>query len=138
MGHKPSFKIGATVSNEQMRKEFKVGNMGGMRKSNTYNCLILISDHTKGLYEDKWHGSVLHYTGMGQHGNQFLKGNQNNTLYYSNSNGVELHLFEVMNPGEYTYRGVVKLAAPAYQEDQKDVDGHNRKVWMFPITPISQ
>ena len=25
-----------------------------------YNCLVLISDHTKGLYEDKWYGDVLH------------------------------------------------------------------------------
>ena len=58
---KAPFEIGAVVSNDEMRLAFKVGNMGGMRKSNTLNCLVLISDHTKGLYEDKWYGDVLHY-----------------------------------------------------------------------------
>lgn len=52
MAHKASFNIGDVVSHDEMRTEFKVGNMGGMRKSNTYGCLVIISDHTKGLYED--------------------------------------------------------------------------------------
>lgn len=56
-----------------------------MRKSNTHNCLVLISDHTKGLYEDRWYGDDLHYTGMGKTGDQVLDGNQNGTLFYSNS-----------------------------------------------------
>lgn len=76
MAHKPSFAVGAVVSNDEMRKEFKIGNMGGMRKSNTYGCLVIISDHTKGLYEDKWYGDELHYTGMGNVGDQILTGNQ--------------------------------------------------------------
>lgn len=137
MSYKPTFAVGDIVTNEEMRSEFKIGNMGGMCKSNTYNCLVLVSDHSKGLYEDKWYGDELHYTGMGQHGDQVLKGNQNNTLYHSNTNGVEVHLFEVMKPGEYTYRGVVKLTSDPYQENQKDVDGHLRKVWMFPISPVT-
>lgn len=137
MSYTPTFDVGDIVTNDQMRSEFKIGNMGGMRKSNAYNCLVLVSDHSKGLYEDKWYGDELHYTGMGQHGNQVLKGNQNGTLYHSNTNGVEVHLFEVMNPGEYTYCGVVQLSADPYQDNQKDVDGHMRKVWMFPITPVS-
>lgn len=29
---------------------------------------MLICDHTKGLYDDMWHGEVLHYTGMGKVG----------------------------------------------------------------------
>ena len=89
MGYTPSFDVGDIVTNEQMRSEFKIGNMGGMCKSNTYNCLVLISDHSKGLYEDKWYGDELHYTGMGQRGDQVLKGNQNGTLNDSNTNGVE-------------------------------------------------
>jgi len=84
MVHKPSFAVGAVVSNDEMRKEFKIGNMGGMRKSNTYGCFVIISDHTKGLYEDKWYGDELHYTGMGNVGDQILTGNQNGTLYNAN------------------------------------------------------
>ena len=134
MSHTP-FSVGQIVSHDDVRAAYKVGNMGGMRKSNTYNCLVLISDHTKGLYEDKWYGDVLHYTGMGQTGDQVLTGNQNGTLFYSKSNGVEVHLFEVMDPGEYTYRGIVSLVADPYQEEQPDVTGAPRKVWMFPIRP---
>ena len=108
-----------------------------MCKSNTFNCLVLISDHTKGLYDDKWYGSELHYTVMGQEGDQTLIGNQNGTLFYSNTNGIEVHLFEVIDKGEYTYRGVVTLTGKPYQEIQPDKNGNPRKVWMFPITPIA-
>ena len=70
-------------------------------------------------------------------GDQVLDGNQNGTLFYSNSNGVEVHLFEVLDSREYTYRGVVNLSGDPYQEDQPDINGAMRKVWMFPIKPIS-
>ena len=136
MGHSP-FKVGDVVTNEEMRSAYKIGKMGGMCRSKTYNCLVLISDHTKGLYDDKWYGTELHYTGMGQEGDQTLTGNQNGTLYHSNTNGVEVHLFEVIDKGEYTYRGVVKLTGDPYQDKQPDRNGKVRKVWMFPITPIS-
>ena len=129
--------IGDITSNKELSSAYKGGNMGGMRKSNTYNCLVLISDHTKGLYEDKWYGDVLHYTGMGKTGDQVLTGNQNNTLYNSRTNGVEVHLFEGLDPGEYTYRGVVSLAGDPYQENQPDENGHMRKVWMFPLRTIT-
>ena len=34
----PGFKVRDTVTNEEMREAFAVGNTGGMRKSNTHNC----------------------------------------------------------------------------------------------------
>ncbi|WP_422111685.1 hypothetical protein [Gardnerella sp. DNF00571G] len=49
----PPFKVGTIVTNDQITKVFKVGNMGGMRRSNTTGTLVIISDHTKGLYDDK-------------------------------------------------------------------------------------
>jgi len=60
------FKIGQIVSHSDIKAEFKCGNMGGMRRSKTTNSLVIISDHTKGLYEDKWFGDIIHYTGMGK------------------------------------------------------------------------
>lgn len=137
MGYKPKFKVGEVLSNDEIRKAYKVGMQGGMRKSNTYNCLVIISDHTKGLYDDKWHDDELHYTGMGTQGDQVLQGNQNGTLYNSNTNGVEIHLFEVLVPREYIYVGVVKLCGKPYQEQQPDVNGKMRKVWMFPVKPVA-
>ncbi len=68
MSFKPSFSIGDTVTNEDIRLAFQCGNMGGMRRSHKTNTLVIISDHTKGLYEDKWIGDELHYTGMGKSG----------------------------------------------------------------------
>ena len=138
MGFKPPFEIGAVVSNAVMTEAFKIGNMGGMRRSKTTGTLVLISDNTKGLYNDKWHDGVLHYTGMGKVGDQTLAGNQNKTLAESDSNGVEVHLFEVDTPGKYTYSGVVKLAGKPYQETQPDDNGNPRKVWMFPLMKVSE
>ena len=132
------FEIGQVVSHKEIISAFNVGNMGGMRKSKAHNCLVLISDHTKGLYEDKWHGDVLPYTGMGKTGDQKLEGNQNKTLCESRTNGVDVHLFEVLNPTEYTYHGLVQLIENPYQDDQPDVNGDIRKVWMFPIKPIGE
>ena len=127
------FKIGQTVTNADIVAEFKCGNSGGMRRSKTTNSLVIISDHTKGLYEDKWFGDVLHYTGMGKKGDQDLSFMQNKTLAESDINGVEVHLFEVLVPTKYIYRGIVTLAGKPYQEIQKDEDGVPRKVWMFPL-----
>lgn len=132
-GFKSPFSIGQIVTNNEITKAFKVGNMGGMRRSKATESLVIISDHTKGLYDDKWYGDELHYTGMGKNGDQTLTGNQNKTLAESDTNGVEVHLFEVFNPSEYIYRGVVHLCDKPYQDDQKDASGNLRKVWIFPL-----
>lgn len=132
----PPFKVGAIVTNEEITKAFKVGNMGGMRRSKTTGTLVIISDHTKGLYDDKWYGDELHYTGMGKKGDQTLIGNQNKTLAESDVNGVEVHLFEVLERAKYIYQGVVHLCGKPYQENQKDDSGNMRKVWMFPLSTL--
>ncbi len=130
---KPDFSVGSVVTNQQLTDVFKVGNMGGMRRSHTTNTLVIISDHTKGLYDDKWYGEELHYTGMGKVGNQVLAGNQNKTLAESDNNGVDVHLFEVFEAAKYVYQGVVKLSGEPYKERQKDDNGNMREVWMFPL-----
>jgi 5-methylcytosine-specific restriction protein A len=127
------FMIGQTVTNSDIMAAFKCGNMGGMRRSRETNTLVLISDHTKGLYEDKWFNDILHYTGMGKSGDQDLFFMQNRTLAESGSNGVEVHLFEVLVSAQYIYLGVVSLADEPYQEIQVGDDGAPRQVWMFPL-----
>lgn len=134
----PGISIGEEVTNDQMRTAFQCGNMGGMRRSKKTGTLVIISDETKGLYRDVWKNEVLHYTGMGKIGNQVLEGNQNGTLYYSDTNGVEVHLFEVLKKAIYTYRGVVKLVDEPYKSMQPDDNGDMREVWMFPVAPISE
>lgn len=137
MGFVPSFPVGATVNHQKLCSEFKCGNMGGMRRSYATNTLIIISDHTKALYDDKWYGNELHYTGMGKSGAQSLK-SQNRTLAESDTNGVDVHLFEVLKPTQYIYHGIVKLCGAPYQETQDDSNGIPRKVWMFPLTTVKQ
>lgn len=133
MSFKTSLKIGQVLTNDELMKEFSVANSGGMRKSNKNNVLVIISDHTKDLYDDKYYGNELHYTGMGMKGDQELYKQQNKTLAESNSNGIEVHLFEVFKAKEYIYRGIVKLCKEPYQEKQLDEDNNERKVWMFPL-----
>ena len=137
MDFKPSFSVGEVVSHSQISDEFKCGNMGGMRRSHTTNTLVIISDHTKAIYDDKWYGDELHYTGMGKIGDQTLT-SSNRTLAESNTNGVSVHLFEVLQAKQYIYHGVVKLSGAPYQEMQNDDAGNPRKVWMFPLAPVEK
>ncbi|WP_427071281.1 HNH endonuclease [Lysinibacillus fusiformis] len=123
--------INEVVNNQQLCEVFLCAPQGGMRKSNRTNTLTLISDKTK-LYDDKVVDDIYHYTGMGQSGDQKMSG-QNLTLAESDSNGVEVHFFEVMKPKEYTYRGQVEIAGEPYQGQQKDQDGRQRLVWIFPL-----
>ena len=123
---------GDVVNNEELTELFKCSTQGGMRRSHKTNTLVLVSNHVKSIYSDRWFGKELHYTGMGSSGDQTL-GTQNKTLYESNLNGVEVHLFEVFELREYTYQGVVVYNEKGYQENQTDIDGNQRKVWMFPL-----
>lgn len=132
----PNLELGQIIDHSTLMSIFKCGQQGGMRKSNTTNTLVIISDDTKGLYRDIWKNGVLHYTGMGKIGDQVLEKNQNKTLYYSDTNGIEVHLFEVLKKAAYTYRGVVKLADKPYKSVQTDDNGNMREVWMFPVAPV--
>lgn len=133
----PGLTIGQTLKNADIVYTFKCGNMGGMRRSKTTNTLVIVSDYTKGIYHDKWIGGVLHYTGMGKSGDQDLYWAQNATLANCSHNGVDAHLFEVINAGEYIYCGRIELVEKPYTEIQPGEDGNDRKVWMFPIRPVS-
>lgn len=127
--------LGQVISNQDLSILFKVGNMGGMRRSLATNSLVLVSDHTKGIYDDRWDNNICYYTGMGQRGDQALT-SQNKTLFESNFNDVNVFLFEVHIAGQYRFHGQVRLAADPFQEDQSDVDEKLRKVWIFPLLPI--
>lgn len=132
----PGLSIGQILKNADIVEIFKCGNMGGMRRSKATNTLVLISDYTKGLYHDKWIGGVLHYTGMGKNGDQDINWAQNSTLAAWGKNGVDIHLFEVMDAGEYIYCGRIELVSKPYVDIQPGEDGNDRKVWMFPIRPV--
>lgn len=84
-----------------------------MYKSNTTHPHMIVNDHTKRFYDDMWYEDLLHYTGMGKVGDQILRENQIITLYDSSHTGIAIHLFEVLDSAEYTYRGQVDIVNDA-------------------------
>ena len=62
--------IGNTYTNSDIMMIFNVANVGGMRKSNKLNALVLISSYYKNsynVYKDGWtKNGILNYTGMGK------------------------------------------------------------------------
>lgn len=137
-----SLVIGNHYSNEGICSVFKVGNMGGMRRSHTTNALVLFSDHTK-MYDDRFEinpsgEEVIHYTGMGTKGDQNKEFAQNKTLFESNENGIKVYLFEKFSDQiGFVYRGQVKLIDEPYTELQLDEDKALRTVYMFPLKLIN-
>lgn len=133
MSFEHGLKPGEILNNEQLCATFKCSPQGGMRRSIETNTLLIISNHTRAVYEDRWVDGILHYTGMGLRGDQQLSFAQNKTVAESANSGVELFLFEVFEAGQYIFRGPVVLAATPYQEKQPDEDRNIRKVWVFPL-----
>lgn len=127
-----NFKIGNTYTNAQICELFKCSLMRGMAKSNTTDTLVLIANHTKTLYDDKWINNTLYYTGEGQKGNQTLT-RSNRTLYEYKQNSTRVYLFEVFVKKEYIYQGEVYLSAAPFKEKQIDKVNSEREVWVFPL-----
>ena len=123
---------GTVMTNAELSKAFVVGVMGGMRRNKSVPHLVLVSDSFKALYQDRWEGDILHYTGMGKVGPQALK-SQNRNLANSTTTGERVYLCEAFEPKRYTFWVEVELADKTYQESQPDDNGDAREVFMFPI-----
>ena len=118
-------KTNEVVTPSQLADLFHVKTLKQSRYIKETNTLVLISDYTKGDHPNKWIGDTLHLTGSHK-----ITGSTYSKLADSRTNGVTIHLFQVMNPGEYTYSGSVKLAADPYTEM-----GQEGLVWVFPVRP---
>lgn len=127
---------GDILTNDELVQLLKVGNAGGMRWSNARNLLVLIADHTKSLYDDRWDGDVLHYTGKGRTGNQQLS-DQNKRLAEQRQTGISVLLFEVFTQGQYQFVGPAELSGEVHSEIQPDESGAPRTVFVFPLKVLS-
>ena len=134
----PELEIGDEIKNDRLCEIFKCSGQGGMRRSKRTNTLVIVSKHVGRIYDDRWIGDTLHYTGMGLEGDQEIQHSQNKTLDQSRTNGVDLHLFEKFKETDYTYRGRVRLTGDPYEEQQPDEKGNIRRVWMFPLKPLDE
>jgi 5-methylcytosine-specific restriction protein A len=123
---------GVVITNDDLVQAFAVGNAGGMRWSGERQCLVIIVDHTKSFYDDRWSGDVLHYTGTGRLGDQSLTG-QNRRLAEQTQTRTAVHLFEVFEQNKYIYAGRVALAGHVNTEVQPDDENRLRKVFVFPL-----
>ncbi|MGW8040032.1 hypothetical protein ACWEX2_07355 [Staphylococcus xylosus] len=113
---------------------FKCSQQGGMRRSHLTNTLVLFSDHTNDVYRDhsvidNEGNETLHYTGMGQKGDQDIDHGQNKTLNHSEDLSIKVYLFESFISGEHIFRGEVRLFNKHYTTEQND-----RTVCIFPLT----
>lgn len=133
MRFNPGLQIGDTLTFGQLRNLFQCSNAGGVLPTKKFQTLVIVSNHIKGIADDKWENDVLYYTGMGMNGDQMLDGSYNKILSESNTNGMTVHLFEVYVQNEYVYRGIVKLVQEPYQEFRQDSNGNIRRVWVFPV-----
>ena len=124
---------GQVYTNKDIQDAFGCSQQGGMRRAHSTNTLVIFALHNKPLYDDKWDEDILHYTGMGQEGDQSINFAQNRTLADSDTNGVTVHLFEGYTDKEYVYDGIVKLAGKPYYANELDSKYKTRKVVKFPI-----
>jgi 5-methylcytosine-specific restriction protein A len=126
-------KIGSNYSNNDICNAFLCSPQGGMRRSHKTNTLVLVANHVKSIFDDRWDGDIMYYTGMGLRDDQSLNFMQNKTLSESRVNGVDIHFFEVLDEAIYTYQGQVELVDNPVQEQQDDEDGNSREVYLFPL-----
>lgn len=131
--------VGHKYTREEIIVSFKVSGQSGMMRSHSTNTLVLISNRSKALYSNEWHGGIMHYTGMGTTGDQSLSFGQNKTLLESNINGVTVHFFEIFEntlKRKYVYVGIVKLIGKPFIAKQPDANKEVRNVWIFPLRAI--
>lgn len=128
---------GKIYKNEELVDTFACTSQGGMRRSHYTNSLVLITAEKKAniIYQDKWFGDTLHYTGMGQKGDQSFEYTQNKVLKNNDINKVNVYLFEYLTKNKYKYIGPVKLSKniKPYIIKEMDIDGINRNVVKFPL-----
>lgn len=124
---------GNIISHNEISQIFLCGSQGGIRRSLKTNTLILISNHVKSLYDDRWEDNIFYYTGMGPVGDQSLELKPNKALAESAVNGVHIHLFECFQTNHYLYIDEMFLADKPFVENQLDSNGNNREVYVFPL-----
>ena len=129
-----SLKPGTILNNKEITEVFHCQFEGGIRKSKKLHLLVLVNDPKYGLYDNRWEKNTLYFTAIGRKGNQSLEEPwQNRELAHCEENNQNLYLFEKQKPSHYEYKGQVKKDGEPFKEKQKDEEGHEREVFVFPL-----
>lgn len=122
----PKIPTGSILSSNDIKNKFDVSSKGNIRKSKSKNLIVIITDHTKPSYSDKWYGNVIHYT--------LTK--QNKILVDAIENDMSIYLCEIFEKDKYIFHGKVELIQEPFQKEQIDFNGMLQKVLVFPLKII--
>lgn len=129
--------IGDVFTREQLMAIFKISGQSGIMKTNTLNCLVLVTLGGDGVYEDGLvENGLITYTGEGLTGDQTLNKN-NKTIYESKEKDMPIYLFSKDKNRRYTFEGRVELNGEPYQVTEKDIEDKDRLVWKFPLKVVT-
>ncbi len=145
----PAFAVGGRYSNEEIQAALGVGNTGGVRvrrdDAGSVARLVLTTSlpDAKQLIENPYHdrieGDTLIYTGAGRDGDQTLAG-VNKRIPQQVANDFPIFGFLQIGSRRNTNIGLKRWEflglleyVRHYQEQQIDVRGQSRQVWMFEL-----
>ena len=129
------FRNGDIIGNKEIADFFKVTNQGGIRKSLKTKSIVVIAKFTDCSYKHSKKEDILYFVGMGKKGNQQLT-RQNKALFDAKKEGFAIHVFEMYEEGNYTYKGIHEISGDLLNEKQLDDNGEERDVIIFPLEKI--
>ena len=59
MSFEHGLKPGDVIDNNTLVEIFKVSSQGGMRRSLKTDSLVIVANHTRAIYRDRWEGNGL-------------------------------------------------------------------------------
>jgi hypothetical protein len=147
------FSLNGLYSHDQIMKQLKVGNSGGIRVSlteaNKVSRVILFStseqeaNPQENPYQDRSDGAILTYTGTGKIGNQNLTG-QNLRITQQGSAFFPIYVFSLLQHRKsagspekrWRFSGIYKYLNHA-RENQSDLLGSDRNAWVFKLVRLN-
>lgn len=130
-----NLKLGSVLTNKEIAELFQVTNQGGIRKSNATKSVVLIAKMIPCVYKHKKIKDVFYFVGMGKKGNQTIT-RQNKGLFEAKKEGFKIYLFELYEEGKYIYKGIQEICGDIKTEVQKDEEGNDRDVLLFPLKKV--
>lgn len=147
------FILGSLYAHDDIMKQLKVGNSGGVRvattRGNQVARVVLFStseqeaNPLENPYQDRSEGRILTYTGTGKIGNQNLSG-QNFRITQQRISFFPIYVFSLFKHRKssgspekrWRFSGIYKYLNHA-PENQTDLLGLNRNAWIFKLVKLS-